>query len=247
MRAAVRRQAHRAAPRRNLAPERRSARWAQRRTDPIGHLRAGPRAEPTDSEPRAADCNLQRRQRSLADTALPEGRVATRRQGSQTARRGICPGHRPTKRRSSVWTSVSCSQPSSRRCPIRTHVRRPIGPPLLYFAAVLLFDLFELFLTSGAKGIRTPDLLHAIRRQHVHPRPSPQVTVLPRPSRSPASACCGTFLLYRCRPADTALLAQPLLPRGGMELIPARNGRVSRSRIWIGHRHHTQGSHASCS
>jgi hypothetical protein len=101
---------------------------------------------------------------------------------------------------------------------------------------------------SGAKEIRTPDLLHAIWRQHVHPRPSPQVTVLPRPCATTSVRMrCGTFLLYRTRPADTALLAQPLLPRGGMELIPARNGRVSRSRIWIGHRHHTQGSHASCS
>ena len=40
--------------------------------------------------------------------------------------------------------------------------------------------------------------------------------------------------------ADTMLRAQPLLLRGGMELIPARNGRVSRSRIRIGQRHHTQ-------
>jgi len=47
--------------------------------------------------------------------------------------------------------------------------------------------------------------------------------------------------------ADTMLRAQPLLLRGGMELIPARNGRVSRSRIRIGQRHHTQGSHASSS
>jgi hypothetical protein len=49
------------------------------------------------------------------------------------------------------------------------------------------------------------------------------------------------------QPGIAALRAQPLLPRGGMGLIPARNGRVSRSRIRIGHRHHTQGSQASCS
>jgi hypothetical protein len=52
-------------------------------------------------------------------------------------------------------------------------------------------------LTCGAKGTRTPGLLHAISRQHVHPRLSPQVTV---PQRPPATARvparCGTFLLY---------------------------------------------------
>ena len=57
-----------------------------------------------------------------------------------------------------------------------------------------------LLLTCGAKEIRTPDLLHAIQRQPVHPRPSAQVTVLPRPLRSArVQACCGTFLLYRRR------------------------------------------------
>jgi hypothetical protein len=53
-------------------------------------------------------------------------------------------------------------------------------------------------------GIRTPDLLHAIQRQPVHPRLSLQVTVLPRPLRSArVRACCGTFLLYRSAPANT--------------------------------------------
>jgi hypothetical protein len=52
-------------------------------------------------------------------------------------------------------------------------------------------------LTCGAKGTRTPGLLHAISRQHVHRCLSPQVTV---PQRAPASAgvragCC-TLLLY---------------------------------------------------
>ena len=51
---------------------------------------------------------------------------------------------------------------------------------------------------SGAKEIRTPDLLHAITRQHVHPRLSVQATVLLRPrvaARVPAS--CDTSVLYR--------------------------------------------------
>ena len=49
-------------------------------------------------------------------------------------------------------------------------------------------------------GIRTPDLLHAIQRQHVHRSVSAQVTV---PGRAWESArmrtCCGTFLLYKSR------------------------------------------------
>jgi hypothetical protein len=57
---------------------------------------------------------------------------------------------------------------------------------LLYFAAVLAVRTIRIsLLTSGAKEIRTPDLLHAIWRQHVHPRPSPQVTV-------PTSTCAAT-------------------------------------------------------
>ena len=60
----------------------------------------------------------------------------------------------------------------------------------------LLFDL------GGAKGIRTPDLLHAISRQHVHRRPSMQVTVPGRAHESSGIwAGCGTFLLYRAEPA----------------------------------------------
>ena len=52
-------------------------------------------------------------------------------------------------------------------------------------------------LTCGAKGTRTPAPLLANNRQHVHPRPSPQVTV---PGCASASTyiqiCCGTFQLY---------------------------------------------------
>jgi hypothetical protein len=94
------------------------------------------------------------------------------------------------------------SSPRPGRYPIRTHVRRPIGPSLLYFAAVLAVRFVRIMLlTSGAKEIRTPDLLHAIWRQHVHPRPSPQVTVLPRPcTATRVPLCCCTSVLYRCHP-----------------------------------------------
>jgi hypothetical protein len=62
-----------------------------------------------------------------------------------------------------------------------------------------------LLLTSGANGTRTTDPLLANNRQHVHPRPSPQVTVLRRiPESAQIRACCGTFLLYS-PPRSTAL------------------------------------------
>jgi hypothetical protein len=61
-----------------------------------------------------------------------------------------------------------------------------------------------MLLTCGAKGTRTPDPLLANNRQHVHLRPSLQVTV---PGRPPGSmqirACCCTFLLYS-RPWSSA-------------------------------------------
>jgi hypothetical protein len=49
----------------------------------------------------------------------------------------------------------------------------------------------------GAKEIRTPDLLHAISRQHVHSSAYVQVSVSARPYQSSrVQAGCGTFLLY---------------------------------------------------
>jgi hypothetical protein len=55
---------------------------------------------------------------------------------------------------------------------------------------------------SGATGIRTPDLLHAIQRQRIHSRPSPQATIPGRPHQSPGiQAGCCTFVLYAPAPA----------------------------------------------
>jgi hypothetical protein len=87
---------------------------------------------------------------------------------------------------------------SSGRC-VTSHAIR-----LLYFAAVQSVPAVRIsLLTSGARGTRTPDPLLANRRQHVHERPSPQVTVL---GRAPASvqirAGCCTFPLYS--PAGSA-------------------------------------------
>jgi hypothetical protein len=68
---------------------------------------------------------------------------------------------------------------------------------------------------SGAKGTRTPDPLLANNRHHVHPRPYPQGTV---PGRPPGSAqiqaCCGTSVLYTCKPQREGLdMHAPLVPR----------------------------------
>jgi len=71
---------------------------------------------------------------------------------------------------------------------------------LLYQACELWAQDFEFICLTwgGATGIRTPDLLHAISRQHVHRRTSAQVTVpgSTRPSRQVHTGC-GTFPLYR--------------------------------------------------
>jgi hypothetical protein len=66
-------------------------------------------------------------------------------------------------------------------------------------------------LTSGAKGTRTPDPLLANNRQHVHPRPSPQVTVPERVSASlQIRTCCGTFVLYS--PPEPIVFRRPCAP-----------------------------------
>ena len=71
-----------------------------------------------------------------------------------------------------------------------------------------------MFLTSGAKGTRTPDPLLANNRQTVHPRPYPQVTVLPRPSKAArVHTGCGTSVLYTYKPQREGLdVRAPLVP-----------------------------------
>jgi hypothetical protein len=71
-------------------------------------------------------------------------------------------------------------------------------PALLYFRAVSAVRSIRIsLLTSGAKRARTADLLHAIWRQHVHPRLSVQATVLPRPRESArVRVSCCTSALY---------------------------------------------------
>lgn len=61
--------------------------------------------------------------------------------------------------------------------------------------AIVRISNYEL--GSGAIGIRIPDLLHAISRQHVHLSTSLQVTVLARPPRyAVVRLRCGTSVLY---------------------------------------------------
>jgi hypothetical protein len=107
---------------------------------------------------------------------------------------GVCAGDRLATAGSAPGIRCPASSPAEARCPIRTHVQRPKRPPLLYFPAVLTVRTVRiLLLTCGAMGIRTPDLLHAIWRQHIHPRPSPQVTVSLRPCAATPSACVAAL------------------------------------------------------
>jgi hypothetical protein len=73
-------------------------------------------------------------------------------------------------------------------------------------------------------GIRTPDLFHAIQRQHVHRRPYPQVTVPGRPRQSPGiQAGCCTFLLYS---SDRLLAGLPVLALAGQHMAGQLRTRI---------------------
>jgi hypothetical protein len=86
-------------------------------------------------------------------------------------------------------------------------------------------------LTCGAKGTRTNDPLLANNRQHVHRRPSPQVTVPQRVS-APARVrtFCGTSVLYSTEVRLPAGAQVGCLhgTAGVSWQVPARPGRGSR-------------------
>jgi hypothetical protein len=112
---------------------------------------------------------------------------------------GVCTVHGREAPLRRLGVCRLASSPHHGRCLIRTEVRRPIGPPLLYFAAVFFCSICSNFASDlgGAKGIRTPDLLHAIWRQPVYPRPCVQVTVLLGPyATTSVRVRCGTSMLY---------------------------------------------------
>ena len=96
---------------------------------------------------------------------------------------------------------------SSARCRGPTSRLTDRGIVLLRCCILLLYQARELWAQDfefisltcgGAKGIRTPDLLHAISRQHVHRSTSVQVAVPERAHQSGQvrTGCC-TFPLYR--------------------------------------------------
>jgi hypothetical protein len=215
-------QLRQSAPRRSPAPERRNppAHWA-----PSGAARRAHGRDPRRHTPGRSvsvpvvDLEMpgMAARRPPATTATVKGDTTartscavTRRQESPYPRSAICPAGRAGSAAARLGIGGLASSAGAGRHSIRTHVRRPTGPPLLYFAAVFAVRSVRIMLlTSGAKEIRTPDLLHAIWRQHVHPRPSPQVTVLLRPCAATSGRVrCGTPVLYRSNSAETSAVSR---------------------------------------
>jgi hypothetical protein len=139
---------------------------------------------------------LRRRQESPAKRHHATAPV----QGSKRWERNVLPGQGT---RGPSWHTPSASHASNSalcRDQITADRQAHRAAALLYKARERWAQDFEfIYLTwGGATGIRTPDLLHAISRQHVHRSTSAQVTVpgSARPSRQVRTGCC-TFLLYR--------------------------------------------------
>ena len=91
------------------------------------------------------------------------------------------------------------SSPRQRKIPIRTHVRRPDGPPLLYFAAVLSCSICSNYASDQAE-LRRFELLTSCMPSGG--RTSPRVYVrrsssslVPCPT-TPVRVSCGTSVLY---------------------------------------------------
>jgi hypothetical protein len=136
---------------------------------------------PRDREHRTHPCNP----RHLQCRTPAAGQELTDRQAS------ILPGHRGSKR---AWPTPPPGHARSSELVCGTSCHRRCCALLLYSRLRLSIYSSDL---GGAKGTRTPGLLHAISRQHVHPCLSPQVTVPERTSGSASvrGGCC-TFLLY---------------------------------------------------
>src|SRR5512142_1984414 len=103
------------------------------------------------------------------------------------------------------------SSPRQRNMPTRTHVRRPTGPPLRYFSAVLPCSICSNF-ASYQVELRRFELLTSCMPSvggtspRVHPRRSPSSYVptsppgsCPHKSARVRVSCC-TSVLYRCHP-----------------------------------------------
>jgi hypothetical protein len=143
---------------------------------------------------------LRRRQESPAKRHHATAPV----QGSERWERNVLPGQGILGPSWHTPSASHASNPALCRDQITADGQALRAAALLYLAAVKARERwaqdfeFTCLTWGGAKGIRTPGLLHAISRQHVHRSPSVQVTV---PRRTLASAqirtgCC-TFPLYR--------------------------------------------------
>jgi hypothetical protein len=166
---------------------------------PVGHRRSPPADRTAARESRAGPthCDGGKSHPPKAPRNRTSARV--REVGKGTFFLVRAPGVRLGIRLQQVMPAIppcagTRSQPTDRHIvPLRCCIL------LLYRARERWAQDFEfIYLTwGGATEIRTPDLLHAISRQHVHPRLSPQVTV-PASTRGSISVRvrCGTSLLY---------------------------------------------------
>ena len=180
-------------------------------------------AEPSASPARA-------RHASTAQRRTPPRRHLRRGRGILPGRaRAASPRPSHTARRRSTWQHGSRTShaaphgPGGRPVQARNNSGQyplsPAGAKPLLSRADLLPDCYQEALPGtpnypylysnyccelgGAMGIRTPDLLHAMQRQHVHRSVSVQVTVSGRPHESSGiQAGCCTFVL--CTPSGAS-------------------------------------------
>ena len=134
---------------RRFAPRRSPAQAAQRAEAPSSAARqaARPGAHRRHQERWHGDL-LQTRQQSQGKGATATAQRRPGGKGHTLRRTRIRPAHRPD---SDVVSPGICAPASSPRCSrhsIRTHVRRPIGPPLLYFPAVLAVRFVRILLLT---------------------------------------------------------------------------------------------------
>ncbi len=179
----------------NERVRRRSAAGGHSLRQGMRHLR--PIGEPQSSRSAGPD-HLQMRHESTAENATArraaghEGQVIT-----QSEPRDSTWSAGPHNRICTA-TCSHCQQQQAGAMARSEHVCGSLTAPTAVLCCCTLdSNIRIMLLTCGAKGTRTPDPLLANNRQHVHPRPSPQVSVPERPSESASVRTgCGTFLLY---------------------------------------------------
>ena len=151
---------------------------------------------------------------------LLDGLLAPLRATAQPPTNQMAPGetprHQPSRRdREKMISQIPPNRPGAPRRP-RLGIR---GEPELTASDLARY----LESGSGAKGTRTPDPLLANNRQHVHPRPYPQVTVPERVSASlQIHTCCGTFVLYSLPRSTPVRRLRCATPRGSPSALVER-------------------------